>query len=167
MLPEAPAGQIYVLRKREEAFLRLVLHRDYQAKKLDILLKQLSFIHHTRSTKFVTVFDYIQGACAFHVVGVGEYFGEQSPKTRLTTLSVALHHVLLDGGGAHGDVHSPRVLFCNYALRSTNFTLLCGLVRIANALPDGADVSQLERCWPNMFEQVKLLSEMEIAETHG
>ncbi|KAJ6555445.1 hypothetical protein DFH09DRAFT_571042 [Mycena vulgaris] len=155
------------LTKREEAFLRLTLSRDYQANKLDVLLKQLTVIHRTRSPKIGTLFDYFKGCCAIHVGALGQKPGCELPPQLAGQSSMGLHKVVFDGGGIHGGPDDERRVFRSYMLRSTSGALTDGLVRISDALPDGADVAQLEREYPTVFEEVKMLSELEVGETYG
>ncbi|KAJ6580381.1 hypothetical protein DFH09DRAFT_1275611 [Mycena vulgaris] len=163
LYPAQPAK----LTKREEAFLRLTLNRDYQANKLDVLLKQLTVIHRTRSPKIGTVFDYFKGRCTIYVGALGQKPGCELPPQLAGQSSMELHKFAFDGGGIHGGADNERRVFRNYLLRSTSGALTDGLVRIAAALPDGADVSQLEREHPAIFEEVKMLSDLEVGETYG
>ncbi|KAJ6587653.1 hypothetical protein DFH09DRAFT_1427898 [Mycena vulgaris] len=165
--PLRSAPQPAELTKREDAFLRLTLHHDYQANKLDVLLKQLTVIHRTRSPKIGTVFDYFKGRCTIRVGALDQKPGCELPPQLVAQSSIRLHKVVFDGGGIHGRSDDERRVFRSSMLRSTSGALTDGLFRIAHALPDGADVAQLERGYPAVFEGVKMLSELEVGETYG
>jgi hypothetical protein len=74
-----------------------------------------------------------------------------------------LHHLVLDVGSPSHSLMVRRALL----LHESSLALVDGVVRIAGLLPEGADVSQLRELWPDLFEKVKMLSEMKIEETHS
>jgi hypothetical protein len=150
--------------RRDESFLRLIVHRDYLANKLQILLQQLAFFHRTQSTSFVTVFNYARGHCTVSVHGVGDLFSENLVESLPPVFqSGLLHQLVLDVGSPTHRMMVRRAL----VLHDSSLALVDGVARIAGLLPDGADVSQLRERWPDLFEEVKTLSEMEIEETHS
>ncbi|KAJ7154886.1 hypothetical protein C8R43DRAFT_1186231 [Mycena crocata] len=165
----SPTYAHHFLTRRDESFLRLILHRDYLAHKLDILLLQLQHMHTFPSTHFATVFDYTKGPCEIRVASLVELFGEQCAANLAVELQTNLHHVIMNDGSIDlNGVNGPELtLTPNYLMRSTSSALTNGLRRIADGLPSNTDVLKLEQLCPKLFWEVKVLSEIEIRETHG
>ncbi|KAJ7618282.1 hypothetical protein DFH06DRAFT_1236822 [Mycena polygramma] len=157
-------------RKRDEAFTRFIVLRDYRTNKLDILLQQLAFVHRTKSTNFSTVFNYLAGNCAISVIPLEE--ASRGGLAEREYRPGMVHQTCLPAGrcdcqcvpvsGAH-DRTIERILH----MRAESSVLMDGVVRIAGMLPEGADAEHLSELWPNLFEEVRALSELEIKETHG
>jgi hypothetical protein len=74
-----------------------------------------------------------------------------------------LHHLVLDVGSPTHSLMVRRALL----LHDSSLVLVDGVVRIAGLLPEGADVSQLRELWPDVFEELRMLSKMQIEETHS
>ncbi|KAJ6458327.1 hypothetical protein C8R47DRAFT_1203218 [Mycena vitilis] len=157
--------------KRNDAFMRFLILRDYQTKKFDILMQQLAFVHSTKSTEFATIFRYLEGRCTTGIVRLEDV----SPFSGLTERDFKtgmVHHIFLPGGRC--DCPSPtvsrdhrhtidRVLH----MRADSSAVIDGVVRIAGMLPEGTDVKRLNETWPELFEELRMLSELDIKETHG
>ncbi|KAJ7873561.1 hypothetical protein B0H13DRAFT_2551373, partial [Mycena leptocephala] len=150
--------------RRDESFLRLIVHHDYLANKLQILLQQLAFFHRTRSRSFVTVFNYTRGHCTVSVEVLADMVDENVVQSLPSILRRGLlHHLVLDVGSPTHSLMIRRALL----LHDSSLVLVDGVVRIAGLLPEGADVSQLRELWPDLFEEVRMLSKMQIEETHS
>ncbi|KAJ7142022.1 hypothetical protein C8R43DRAFT_1131025 [Mycena crocata] len=156
--PSLPVGR--TLRKGTERFARVVVHRDYQVRKLEILLFQLDFMHRWPGTPFTTVFDYTMGLPQIDVISLPDVENTGSLTSLPLKFETGLHHVRL----AVGD---DGVFSRNYILRSTSTALADGLRGIARRLPKDANVAQLEVQHPHFYSEVKDLSELKIGETHG
>ncbi|KAJ7798701.1 hypothetical protein B0H14DRAFT_3544190 [Mycena olivaceomarginata] len=77
------------LNKRDDAFLRLIVHTEYQARKLDILRHQLEYIcAHGGEHDFFTLLDYRTGRCEISAKSTGPMVG---PKLRRNASDDARH----------------------------------------------------------------------------
>ncbi|KAJ6458341.1 hypothetical protein C8R47DRAFT_150704 [Mycena vitilis] len=157
--------------RRDEAFVRFMVLRDYRANKLDILLKQIAFAHRTKSAEFATVFSYLEGSCAISVVPLEKASCASGLADREFQPGMAYKVVL--GGGRYdcpcqaGSRAHDGLLAHIFHLRAESSMLVDGVVRIAGTLPGGAEVERLSELWPDLFEEVKILSQLEIKETYG
>ncbi|KAJ7861361.1 hypothetical protein B0H14DRAFT_3445291 [Mycena olivaceomarginata] len=97
------------LNKREDTFLRLIVHTEYQAHKLDILRHQPEYIcAHGGEHDFFTLLDYRTGRCEISAKSTGPMVGPKYAETPPTTPDTSagpwcfsrmgLYTVLLDGG---------------------------------------------------------------------
>ncbi|KAJ7663243.1 hypothetical protein DFH06DRAFT_1296086 [Mycena polygramma] len=157
--------------RREEAFVRFIVHNDYLANKLTILLKQLAFVHRTGSTRFATVFRYLEGRCAISVVPLEEISDSRSLAEREYKPGM-VHQVYLHGSQCEcrcpmGSRTHQRAVEHTLHMRAESSALMDGVVRIAGILRDGVDVERLSKRWPDLFEELRMLSELDIKETHG
>ncbi|KAJ7663224.1 hypothetical protein DFH06DRAFT_345952 [Mycena polygramma] len=157
--------------RREEAFLRFLVLRDYLGNKLDILLKQLAFVHRTKSTEFATVFSYLEGSCAISVVPPEEASCASGLTDREFRAGM-VYKVILAGGQEDcpcqaGSRAHDCLLAHIFHLRADSSVLMDGVVRIAGMLPEGAEVELLGDVQPDLFEEVRMLSELKIKETFG
>ncbi|KAJ6460046.1 hypothetical protein C8R47DRAFT_1157793 [Mycena vitilis] len=157
-------------RRRDEAFTRFIVLRDYRANKLDILLKQLAFVHRTKSTNFSTVFNYLQGNCTINVIPLEE--ASRGGLAEREYRPGMIHQTCLPAGRCDcecvpgSDTHD-RTIERILHMRAESSVLMDGVVRVAGMLPEGVDFERLGELWPDLFEEVRALSELEIEETHG
>ncbi|KAJ6458324.1 hypothetical protein C8R47DRAFT_150041 [Mycena vitilis] len=152
--------------RREEAFVRFLVHTDYLANKLDILLKQLAFVHRT-----ATVFRYLGRRCAIRIVPLEEISDSPSLAEREYKPGM-VHQVYLHGNQCEcrcpvGSRTHQRAIGHTLHMRAESSALMDGVVCIAGILPDGVDVERLSKRWPDLFEEVRMLSQLDIKETHG
>ncbi|KAJ6447475.1 hypothetical protein C8R47DRAFT_1085267 [Mycena vitilis] len=146
-----------MLTKRGDAFLRLILHRDYQAHKFDTLMQQLTYLASNPGRRdFCTTFNYSSGHCVISVGPVdstGSGFTERQIAAALSASSrLALHRVILKRGNL--DVVRP------YVLRSSSPALAMGLEEIRTAIEKTEDMEEARR-------MLHVLCEAEVLETHG
>ncbi|KAJ7198290.1 hypothetical protein GGX14DRAFT_470115, partial [Mycena pura] len=134
--------------RRTDRFLRFLVLRDYRAQKLQILLDQLELLHRNRSAQLMIPEDYRQVMRA-----------ELNTGGRRRT---GWHHIIFYAAGKL-DCKERRNYY-DYLLRSRSTALTDGLLRLADLLPEDADVSRLEWDWPEVYAEVVRLSQLEIEE---
>ncbi|KAJ7029449.1 hypothetical protein C8F04DRAFT_1398398 [Mycena alexandri] len=126
------------LSSRDEAFLRLVLLRDYQAKKAAILGWQLEYMfENDGDTNFCTEFDYSGGQCTISVEAATPsmaYTRQRMDAAASPHSKLALHQVVVNNGQT--DVTLP------YILRSDSSMLSDGLQRIWESLDPVEDAAE-------------------------
>ncbi|KAJ7652427.1 hypothetical protein DFH06DRAFT_1206108 [Mycena polygramma] len=150
--------------KRDDAFLRHILHRDYQTNKFDILGKQLAYLlSYGGRRNFCTTFDYTSGRCAISVQTIppinssGAGFTErQIAAAAYADSRLGLHRVILEGGRQRFVRH--------YVLRSSSAALAIGLEEI-RVFTLRLFVKRTER--NSQRNQLRVLSKVEVLETHG
>ncbi|KAJ7652468.1 hypothetical protein DFH06DRAFT_1206197 [Mycena polygramma] len=145
------------LTKRGDTFLRLILHRDYQAHKFDTLMQQLTYLSSNAGRRdFCTTFNYSSGHCVISVGPVdssGSGFTERHIAAASSANScLALHRVILKRGNL--DVVRP------YVLRSSSPALAMGLEEIRTFVEKTEDTGEVRR-------MLHVLCEAEVLETHG
>ncbi|KAJ7198279.1 hypothetical protein GGX14DRAFT_470089 [Mycena pura] len=158
----------FSLRRRTDRFLRFLLLRDYRANKLKILLEQLWRLHQKRSAQLSTVFNYTEGRCSIAVREDEEHLQDRRSTWEEINHGgqrhIGWHHIVFDAGGAFR--YPERQQHHDYLLRSPSTALSDGLLRLADLLPEDADVSRLEWDWPEVYAEVVRLSELEIEEVY-
>ncbi|KAJ6447477.1 hypothetical protein C8R47DRAFT_1085269 [Mycena vitilis] len=147
--------------KRDDAFVRLILHREYQAHKADLLMQQLTYMSSTVGPHvFSTTFNFISGRCivtvrpgapdSFRRLGFTErqIVEASRPGSRL-----ALHRAVLYRG-QNMKVVRPYVLRCSTSALTT------GLEKIRAFTENTGDTEEARR-------RIRLLCEGGMLETHG
>ncbi|KAJ7501759.1 hypothetical protein B0H11DRAFT_2274987 [Mycena galericulata] len=144
---------------RNDRFYNFALLRDYQTRKLTILLEKLKYIHLHGDTNFCVVMEYVCGRCTPRVEPIEEWKHVDHPSRARSAGRVEMHVARFVGGAE--PIELPLVLRCNTS------ALTDGLVRIAREIPAGADVAQLEKLFSDLYEEVQSLAKMEVLETYS
>ncbi|KAJ6463032.1 hypothetical protein C8R47DRAFT_84729 [Mycena vitilis] len=161
-----PPNRVHFPRRRDDAFMRLLILHHYQTNKFDILLKQLNFIHTQQSTKFCTVFDFMSGSGETRVV---ELEGSSSKTSALQISSNGIHRVVINGAGGGNAGKTDCSLTLDYVLRSSTSVISNGLVRLAASLPRDVNVEDTAKTQlldDHVHDQLRILSEAEVVETY-
>ncbi|KAJ7652470.1 hypothetical protein DFH06DRAFT_1475285 [Mycena polygramma] len=153
--------------KRDDAFMRLTLHRDYQTNKVDLLMQYLTYMFsNTGPHVFWATFNYSSGRCA--VAARPPFYGSSVPENdslrqfgftdRQIVAALragprlALHLVIM-----HGTRHNITL---PYILRSNSPELAMGLEEIRTFMEKTDDQEEARR-------RLQVLCEGEMLETHG
>ncbi|KAJ7067471.1 hypothetical protein C8F01DRAFT_668148 [Mycena amicta] len=171
------AGPELFVRTGESRFLRYLVHADYLRHKLEILLKQMCFLHENgTTTPFITVFDYRARTSAVPVAIT--VIPLASPKLddskfrildwSCAKLRTGCHLVILDGGGVFLD--PERALRYEFLLRSAGTQLRDGLMRLLELLPERVALPaakvDVEKEFPEVYRGLVDLSEMDLQEVY-
>ncbi|KAJ7648290.1 hypothetical protein DFH06DRAFT_1209891 [Mycena polygramma] len=127
------------LSSRSLSFIRVILHADYQAQKLDILRRQLDFIReHPAEQIMTTVFDYTAGHLRLVVEAMPV---EASTAHRYRDVDCATYHARVAQSAGRMALHlvsvqeGPAFTSRMFTLRSNTSVLHDGLRRIAAEIP--------------------------------
>ncbi|KAJ7493082.1 hypothetical protein B0H11DRAFT_2396604 [Mycena galericulata] len=165
----APPNREHFPRRRDDAFMRLIVLRDYNRNKPDILRKQIQFIIAHRSTKFCTIFNYMAGACAISVVSLDDstrnYFA--AANSAWEAFPTGLHRVIINGAGSGSTDESEQSLALHYVLRSNSSIVSDSLVQLPAELPEAMDAEKAAALENQICLRVWKLSEKEMVETYG
>ncbi|KAJ7110266.1 hypothetical protein C8R43DRAFT_1139416 [Mycena crocata] len=145
----------HFLKQRDDAFLRLILHREQQSRIVEILLKKLEFVHHSPATTFMTVFDYTQGTCTIRVESWLDLFGEGSIDTAPENLASGMYYIIV---ATHAESarngFNIRVNRNVYVTKSKSSEVEDALEGIADRIPADNDVLARETLWPDLFVEL-------------
>ncbi|KAJ7663094.1 hypothetical protein DFH06DRAFT_1189325 [Mycena polygramma] len=147
--------------KRDDAFLRLILHREYQAHKVDLLMRQLAYMSPTAGPHvFSTTFNFLSGRCTVTVRPGGPdsfrklgFTDRQIAEASRSGSRLALHRVVLYRG-QNMKVVRPYVLRCGSS------ALVTGLEEIRVFMKRTGDKEEARR-------RIRVLCLGEMLETHG
>ncbi|KAK7006396.1 hypothetical protein R3P38DRAFT_3367024 [Favolaschia claudopus] len=146
-------GRCYAQKNRFGLFVNL---REYQAQKIGIFLQKLEYIYRTGRTDFCVVMQYSRGRIFTSVDSMRVSPRQEALATWDARACREVHVMRLEAK----DVEFLSILRCNTS------SVLDGLVEIANELPGGVDVMQLEKSHPGHFRRVRELVELEVVESY-
>ncbi|KAF7342758.1 hypothetical protein MSAN_01991000 [Mycena sanguinolenta] len=148
------------LEDNNNRFYRFTILRDYQIRKPAIFLQKLAHIHRTGNTNFCVIMEFISARCIPRVAPVEEWehILERHPYTERSATGWREMHVVrfVD----EDPLEFPWLLRCGNSIQ------MDGLVELARQIPQGADVGQLEKLYPALFEEVQKLASMEVVEVY-
>ncbi|KAJ7473843.1 hypothetical protein B0H11DRAFT_2036190 [Mycena galericulata] len=164
-----PPNREHFPRRRDDAFMRLIVLRDYDRNKPDILRKQIQFIIAHRSAKFYTIFNYLAGACSISVVPLDDSTRDDfgAANSAWEEYPTGLHRVIINGAGSGNTNESERTLTLHYVLRSNGSIVSDSLMQMPAALPEVMDADKAVALENHICVQVGKLSEKETVETYG
>ncbi|KAF7349084.1 MYND-type domain-containing protein [Mycena venus] len=153
----------YRLGNRANRFYFFAILRDYQTRKTTILLQKLAYIHLTGNSNFCVVMEYVDGRCAPRVAPMDEWrhILDEHPYFEHIAIGCNEPHVI-----QFVDEGVTDCLACGKILRCDTSAIIDGLRRIARRIPPKADVAQLEKLNPTLYEEFQALARLEVVETY-
>ncbi|KAJ7058043.1 hypothetical protein C8F01DRAFT_1255932 [Mycena amicta] len=179
------------VKKRVDHFLRVMLHRDYRANKLKILLLTLEFVHRRTPGQPVIVFDYSRGRGSAELRVIpsnplpGQDYGNPAPGRDQTLVYgslfhlwvpsgpsakyvVGLHHAVLSHGVPAQGTHTvDQHIQLDYILCSQKAVELYAALRsIAARLSRTARVGNIRTTHPQLYTELVRLNEQQWDEVY-
>ncbi|KAK6978049.1 hypothetical protein R3P38DRAFT_3376983 [Favolaschia claudopus] len=145
---------------RSRRFSLMTVLNDYQTRKSAIFLQKIEYIHRTGNTSYCVLMEYVSGRCTPQVTAstaLEKSFSRHPFATR-TAFGVRETHVVR---------LFPENTEFTVLLRCNTPVLLEGLMRIAQRIPRGTDVSRLEAEIPELFNQLQALAAMQVIEIYS
>ncbi|KAJ6507433.1 hypothetical protein C8R47DRAFT_1315648 [Mycena vitilis] len=162
-----PLTEYQDLTQRDRAFIRTIVHHDYEALKADIVHAQVLFMNQFPREGFMTMFDYTWGRPSIKVLSVvnspeSKHFKAQLGAEWVTAVSRALR------SEGRMELHLVQVVvsadpkFWLIPLRTNTPSLRTGIKQLANSLPPGiGDPDRPEAFSSQLLADIVLLIDKE------